>query len=132
MSRWSRRCGPSHIRTGSLFPRHRLKNSPDVFCQNLLASGIRVKAIRQTQGRITAHAFQKIRHQSSVVFCREIDIHLSERADVVIRGIVRQLHPGNDDAGVRIALLHPIDDLLEILPNLFNRNSKEGVVYSQL
>jgi hypothetical protein len=132
VSRWSPPRGASHLGLSSNFSRDRFKSAPDVFRQNSLTGDVRMKPIGQIQQWVTRHTLQKIRHQRSMIPFRKVNVHSTEGSHVVVGRVIRQLHAGNNDSHVWVALLYLVDDRLKILSNLFNRHSAEGIVYSQL
>src|SRR5207244_12434705 len=52
--------------------------------------------------------------------------------NVIVRGVIWQLHSGDDNAHIRVARFHLVDDLLEIISNFCNRHAAKGVVNPEL
>jgi hypothetical protein len=89
-------------------------------------------AVRLVQERVAANAFEQIGNERGIIFCDEIGVNLSESKNVIIVGVIWQLHSRDDDTHIRVARSYLIDDRLEVVSDFRNGHAAKGVVDAEL
>src|ERR1700736_1554136 len=67
-----------------------------------------------------------------MIFRSKADVDLSKVVDVIVRAVIRELHPGNNNPDPRTAGADPIDHFLQVAFDLVDTRDAERVVNPEL
>src|SRR5690606_20314135 len=106
----------------------RLQMCPDGLGDDAMAFGVGVNSVGEVQRRLARDIRQKKRNEYGVVLTRERGEEVAKVPGVGLPHVGRDLHAGDDDAGLRIVCADGVDDGLQVRANLRDRHAAEAVV----